>query len=649
MHSGAHQNNMLSLGSSAQLGIGIAIKLQDQFSGTARTVASNLKGLKNAANDAVVSSMRNYRNNAAGIATATLGATYGMIKMAESAADFQHRINQVAIVGGKELGMARKDLSKFANDMAGLYGKTPTEIATAMFENAKAGITTNMKEITRYQVAVATAVGEQLEGPGGVAEKLIGIMNAYNMSSSQFKDVSNVMVSVANATISSVNDIGEAMEYAAFTAKNFNIPFEMTVAMIGKLSQAKIHGSSAGTGINNMLLQLAKSLGPLASPKSKKVWKLLGLDRGQMANMMNTGNMGGIIQALSQATAGMTPVNRTALLSDLFQRRGDRALEGIFNTQHGVSLDELYRGALRDKGKDIANVQSKQMMEDLAGAFKRFYSGFIIFKNTLVEGITPALKIFLGGLTHVAHLLTAIAKTTVGKVLFGLAAVIVPLIGIMFAFRAAALTAAIALNGFGMTAGAGGFRALMGAGLDMASSSYLARKGMSGVKFNKLGRAYVGAGQSVSFGGKVFGAGSILPNAFVASMGTSLNVGKGIAGGITKLVNGVFKFIPVIGAILTIASVAGFIWDWLKGDSAISRANNMKAQQEDSTSIRARFGDRFNPLELRAGNTAAGKAAEQRILQTINVNIDGKNAMSQTIEHQAEDNMNNQMNFNSIQ
>lgn len=632
---------MLSLGSSSQLGIGIQILLQDKFSGTAATVARNMKALKNQASESVTSAMRAYRNNAAGIAASAAAASYAMYGMVENAAEFQHRINQVAIVGGTQLGKTRKELSQFAQSMTEVYGKTPTEIASAMFENAKAGITTNMNEITKYQMAVATATEEKLEGAGGVAETLIGIMNAYDINSNKFKDIANAITSVANSTVSSVTGIGHSMQYAAFTAKNFNIPLEMTLAMVGKLSQANITGSAAGTGINNMLLQLAKTLGPLASKKSQKIWGMLGLDRGAMANMMNSGNITGVVQALSSATSAMTPVNRNALLSDLFQRRGDRALEGIFGTKNGISLDQLYRGALGDEKRDIANVQAKKMMDDLSGSIKKLVNAWTVFTQVLVEGVTPGLRVVMGFLTGVVHVLTAIGRTPFGKVIFGLIGVIIPLIGIMFTFRAALMAATIALGGFSATSKLGGFKALLGAGINnlVGNSGGL----LAGMKINRAGKPYVGAGSTVNFGGKVYGPGSFLPGAAMGaanaagSVGTMMTIGAGI-----------LRIVGYVSVLITVVSILTSIYEWWKGSSADqqARARHMNSYSTPESSHKF-WGDDLP--SVRAGNWVPSQAQQNQVLsQTINVNVDGKQAMSQQVDQKMSDDMNNQIDFNTI-
>lgn len=633
---------MLSLGSSAQLGIGIQILLQDKFSGTAATVARNMKSLKNQASESVTSAMRAYRNNAAGIAASAAAATYAMYGMVENAAEFQHRINQVAIVGGTQLGKTRKQLTQFAQSMSEVYGKTPTDIASAMFENAKAGITTNMNEITKYQMAVATATEEKLEGAGGVAETLIGIMNAYDINSNKFKDIANAITSVANSTVSSVTGIGHSMQYAAFTAKNFNIPLEMTLAMVGKLSQANIQGSAAGTGINNMLLQLAKTLGPLASKKSQKIWGMLGLDRKEMANMMNQGNITGVVQALSGATKNMTPVNRNALLSDLFQRRGDRALEGIFGTQNGISLDQLYKGALGDEKRDIANTQAKKMMDDLSGSIKKLVNAWTVFTQVLVEGVTPGLRLLAGFLTGIVHVLTAVGRTPFGKIIFSLGAIIIPLIGILFTFRAAMMMATIALSGFSTTAKLGGFKALLGAGINnlVGNSGGL----MAGMKMNSAGRAYVGAGKSVNFGGKVYGAGSFLPNAAMGAANAA-----GTVSTMATIGSGILRIVGYVSVLITIASVLEALYTWFQGSSEEKQHRARIMNSFSAPESASKYWGEQDYGAIRSGNWTPTKAQQDQVLsQTINIHVDGKEAMSEKIDQKMGDDMNNQVDFNNV-
>lgn len=657
---------MLGLGSSSQLGIGIAVYLQDRFSGQAAKINQQLLAMRKNSQSAVMGAMRDYRNNAATIAVGAAGVTMGMYNMAQAGAEFQHRINQVAIIGGRELKRSRQDLTRYATEMSKTFTRTPTEIAAAMFENVKAGITGGLEEITKYQIAVSTAVDEKLEGSEGVAEKLLGIMNAYDLSFTRFKDIANATTSVANATISNVRDIGEAMQYTAFTAKQFNIPFEMTLAMIGKLSQSKIFGSSAGTAVNNMLLQLSQTLGPFATPKSQKAWGMLGLDLNQMRNFANTGRIDQVILALDKATKGMDPITRNDLLFRLFNRRGGRGLLGLFDSQSGnKSIGGLYDAAKQGERDDTVMKQSRAMMNDLYSDLKFIGQGFARFRNAFAEAAGPTLRVMGRVLIAVLKVFESILKTPIGKVLAGIVVVGAPLIAIMFGLRAAALTATIALRGFAMSSSVGGFRGLMGAGMNMIGMS---RFGQYGGQFtrNAAGRLMVGAGQTVNFGGKIYKGGQMLPQAFATAMGLSSASNMfGAAGGIGSKVTGFLgKAGPWLGRIagfgLRWLPVIGWIWTGFEVVKGIYGLLNSRDKEENSRpKLDPMLIEYYRSLDINSGGPGMSdkfynkygmsrrEAMEKgQLNQQINVYTDGKLAMTNTINQDIENQMNSVLNFN---
>lgn len=624
---------MLSLGSSAQLGIGIRIALEDKFSGKADQVARNLKNLKNKSLDAVTQSMRSYRNNAAGIAAAALGATAAIGGMVEEAADFQHQINMIAIVGGDKLKMTRKQLQDFSFEVSQKFGTAPADVASTILENARQGVTTSMREITKAQIAVATAVGEPLAGEEGVAKKLLGIMGAYDLAASDFTRLSDGIVSVANSTMSSVRDIGEAMSYGAFTSKQFNIPLEMTLAMVGKLSQAKIFGSSAGTAIRNMLGQLGATLGPLSTKKSRKAWDMLGLDQGAMRNMANSGNISGVIAAMSEATKDMDPIKKSSILQTIFNKRGFQGIAGLFDSKNGnVDLASLYKGAMADEKRGIASNQASQAMNDLAGSIKQLKAAWFEFKTVLIQGIAPGLRVFLSVLKSVIKPLVWFAGTIGGKVLFGLAAVITPLIGIFFAMRAAAFTAVIALNSLAMTTRTGGVRQLLGAGLNSALGGQGRASNIGAAMQNAAGRWYVPKGQNVLLNGQKYGPGQFLPNAAITGTQT--------VGFLSKMSGYLFKAVSILGAISIGIGIISALYDFFKGSKEDQqRAARIDASYSGTDVGIKKFGDRFNLDNLRS---AEGNAAFEKrmMMQTINVNVDGKLKVSQQVSTEFDDAMN---------
>lgn len=667
---------MLSLGAQSQLGIGIAVKLHDQFSATAATVNKNLLAMKKNANSAVVGAMKDYKNYALGMTAAFAGAGYLLYNAAKQGSEFQHKINQTMIVGGAAMGRTRKQLEEFAKGIASPYN--PSEVAQAMFENAKAGVTQGMEKITKYQIATATATGEQLGGEGGVAEKLLGIMNAMDISSNDFGRIANAVTAAANASMASVYSLGESMQYSAFAFHKFNVPLEESLAMLAKLSQSKIYGSSAGTAINNMLIQMSKSLGPFATKKPRAAWKMLGLDMKQMAALANSGNIFGVVEAVEKASKGLSPIVKTDILNRIFNTRGDRGIEGMFSSKNGnKTLESLLAETKAGVAGDISTRQAKAMMNDLWGDFKLL--GNQVQKLNIAISNNPVFRIFVGVLTKAVKVLTWVAESKVGGVLLGLGTIIITTGIAVWGFRAALMAATIGLNTLAGASSRGGFGMLLRAGVGAAGSTALNNAvplGLQGlISINKRGNAYVAAGKTATIGGKLFKAGQIVPKSVLGSAAGSLGanlaggglagVAQGVAGNFVTKGAGFFgkalpflstagsllaRWLPVIGLGITawqIATMKSPNEDAIEeGDPAkiamIKYRNLQRAlrEMEDRNPTWARDNDRMEKL--------TGTSMRKQMMEaTINLNLNGKTETQKVSLDMMNKGLENQIDFNT--
>lgn len=641
---------MFGLGSSSQLGIGIAISLNNQFSGQAAKVNASLLAMRKNANAAVTGAIRDYRNQSAEIAAGAGIATMGLINMAKAGAEFDHSINQMFIVGGRELGRTRKQLSGFAQDLSKTFSREPLEIASAMFENVRQGVRGGLEDITKYQIATATATDEALGGDTGVAANLLNIMNAMDISQDHFKDVANGVTAVANSTQASVYSIGESMQYAAFTAHQFNLPLATTLALVGKLSQVGIRGTSAGTGINNMLTQMAKGLGPFQTKRQLAAWQMMGLDPKQIASMANSGNMTGVIAAVSQATKGMTAIQKGSILPQAFNMRGTRALEGLFDSKHGnKTIADILKEAEAGIKGDLVMKQSKAMMNDIFSDFKFLTNAFHRFRVSFMNAAAPTLRVLLHVASKVISFVGSIIDSPIGKVLTGIAVVVIPTIGILFAFRAALFTATLALRGMAGTAAVGGFQSLLGAGLN---SIGLARFGNAGGNLtkNSAGRYFYPKGSvssaGVNIGGRLVGA------AQLASMGLARGGGAAVAGvaargvGLLGSIAGIFgRAIPILGGILLAVEVLKMLGLNFEAKSRGKETDPLIAEYYKNLD-EAYYGRSMgtNQSYLHGQKNQPGSNIPN-FKQNININIDGKTAMTQTLEQKLNDQLNAGLNF----
>lgn len=525
---------MIGLGSQSQLGIGIAIQLRDQFSTTADKVTRKLVDMKKQSNAVLDSALRGYRNNTAMLSAASTGIALGFYKMAKGASEFGHQINAMDILGDGKLGRTKKQLTDFTLKMATDFATMPSKVGDLMTDNIRQGVNKGLSMVTEYQMAVSKATNET---PEAVGKSLLGIMHAYNMTTAEFPRIANAVTATANATQSSVYSIGESMEYTGFTARRLNLDLEHTLAFLGKLSQSGIMGSSAGVAMNQMQLELAKGLGVGAPKKKIKAWQMLGLDRGTMKGYMNEANgLFKVSAAIEKASSRINSVDREKILFDLLGVRGAKGLSGAWGASDpSKSLGGLLAATQAGVSGDVSRGQARRMMNDPYSQFLRIQVKWEVFKIRFISSMAPVLSKILRFGEKIIDFATVIGASPIGQVFGTIVAVGAPIIGLLLAFQSAVLTATIALRGYGALGigGRPGFGSLVGAGLGsivpkapsrgfgvFASSApgYLGQIGK-----NAAGAWHVRAGQQFNVGGKLYGAGQLLPRGFNPAMGGFLH------------------------------------------------------------------------------------------------------------------------------
>jgi len=570
---------MIGLGSMSQLGIGISVRLHDQFSAQAAKINAQLKAMNKISHGALTGAIRDYRNQSMAIAGGAALVTAGMIQVTKVAADYDHVINQIAIIGGKGLGKTRKELDAMAQSLSKLFpGYGPKDIGTAMLENVRAGVAGGLDEITKYQLAVAQATGEAVGGEQGVGAGLLGMLNAMNMPLKDFPRVANAVSQAANISMASVFSLNESMQYFANNASLAGITLEETLALVARLSQVNIRGSIAGTSLSNMVRHATSSVGMFQSPKNKKAWAAMGISSDQVVDLINKGQWFDLIDVVDKATKGMERQKKASLIDQIFGVRGEKALVNMFgNSDPNKTLRALKEAISQGVTEGVSMKQAAAMTQDPWADFKRVGNQLAILGIKFLHAAEPTLRVLLGIATKVISVVGAILDTGVGKVLAGIAVVGAPIVGILFAFRAATLTATLALNTLARSAAVGGYTSLMGGGMGMIGGSRLG-SAAGNVAKNAAGRWMVKGGQTMTLGGKLYKGGQLLPGNWMKLAGIG---GAGAAaGGLASKAAGFFgkagpwlgrlggfalKWLPVIGWIYTGVEVLKGIFDIQKG------------------------------------------------------------------------------------
>lgn len=420
---------MITLGSGT-LGIGLAINLRDQFTAKSNAISSSFNQLYGNANRVMRDNLVVARK--VGLGMGVMGAlmTTGFGKGLRAAADYEYVMKTVQLTSN-----ATVQQMKILDDLAVSLGTStqfkPQQVASAMEYLIKAGFEAKhvIDGTIQSVVYLGAALDKSIEGKGGVADYLSHIMQGFGIGPKGAMRVADMVTQAALASSGDLEDIHEALKYVSSTAVDLHIGMDETLAMIAKLSNAGLRGGIGGRSLNNMFVQLATSLSQLRSPKHEKIFEIMGLNPSDL--MDSAGNLkrvSDVLGILNSRFKSMGSVERTGVLSALFNLRGGRAFEPLVRTGGvGKSYSELL-GLVR-ASSGLAERIAKERMDTLWGSFERFGDVTWNFFKTIGAIIEPLFRPVLDLTTRLISKITTLAQSWWGK----------PLV-ILAAFTAVALT-----------------------------------------------------------------------------------------------------------------------------------------------------------------------------------------------------------------
>lgn len=564
---------MLGLGGSAQLGIGLSIILDDRFSAAARRVSQNMRMMSTLNDHLARQAVKDYSDKSLSMAMGTAAVSLGLLQAAKSGAEYEHQLRKVAIVANGELG--KRQLDEIAGRLSSTFNATPLEAMGALFENVKAGVTKNIELVTQYQVAVAKATDETLEGEEGVAKGLLSIANSMQIPYSKIADVANAVTVAANQTQASVESLNNAMKYTANTASVAGYSMQEILASLGQLSQMGIEGTAAGTAMSNFIRYSTRAGGLFATKKQVSALALAGLApkdlRDAQGNLIKIGDM---IDLLGPRIKGLPTGVKQDILEGIFGVRGEKAAVNLLGEDgRGGTYKSLLAQIHAGMKKDIAMKQAKAMMDDLQGDLLQVKVQWSKLLIEFTKAVEPTLRKIIPMFTKGLSLLGKFLGTFTGKAIATIAVIVTPLAMALFAFRGALLAATLAL---GSSSASMGFGTALSAALGSAGGRGLYGRGLANVGINAAGSLYARAGGAFAHGAPVAAGRIITPawnmaNTWGSSIGTTA-VGSaigtravGLLGGISTVGSSILRFITgpwgiAIGAaMLVIPSIYGLI------------------------------------------------------------------------------------------
>lgn len=350
--------------------------------------------------------------------------------------DFDIR-SAAAKTGG--FGKDYKELLRLGNRVGAETTYTNSDVAKAINSGATLGIKADeMKSILPSAAQFGQAF--HVEDLAYVIEAVKMQMNAYGLSGKDAIKVTDMMAVTSKNTAADLERLREGFKYAGTSAKQLDIPLETLYAMLGKLNDNNILGSSAGTGLNEMFKSMANF------KKRGKLEELIGPVTDSKGNLQD---VVGIMERLKTVTDKMGNADKASVLQTIFGTRGGRIVGALLNNNTLNQLKQLQEQIKNSQG--MAKFLSDFMMNGPGGAIERFLSTLESAFQSVFSSLAPLIipvSMALVGLLNIiilinekvpwlAQMVTIFGALIVGKFVFG--ALIVKVLTFVSAVKASAL------------------------------------------------------------------------------------------------------------------------------------------------------------------------------------------------------------------
>jgi len=325
-------------------------------------------------------------------------------------ADFEQSLARLSAVSQASAAQL-ENMKQKAMELGGSTEYTSSQVVQGMNYLAMAGFKTNeILKSTADVLNLATIGQMDLARASDISSN---ILSGFGLSAEEMKRVVDVMSATITNANTDIQQLGEAMKFAAPTAHSLGISIEETSAALGVLGNAGLQGTIAGTNLAQVITRLAAPVG-----KAKEALEELGVkaydSKGKFVGLKN------VLGQLNAKMKDMTQQQRIAYLKDIFGQESLKAALILLS-----EVDKSY-SKLLEKNKKAAGVSekiAKQMRNTLEGNFKTLMSALeklaLTIGQQLLPTLTEFLKLLTAGVSNITdfydahqHLINAIVELT---------------------------------------------------------------------------------------------------------------------------------------------------------------------------------------------------------------------------------------------
>lgn len=354
------------------------VRLNSDIASTSRRLQQQEQQLKRVANqEKRMSAAKNSYQNAMGVRNKMAGSGAGMLA---SGVGLGYAAKKVLVPGYDfEIGMSKvqaltrldknsddyKMLREQARDLGATTAFTANEVAQGQAFYAMAGFKPEqIKNAMKGTLSMSLAGDIDLATTADIGSN---ILTGFKLNSNEMNRVSDTLVGVFTRANVNLAMLGDTMKYVAPPAAGLGVDLETAAAAAGKLGDAGIQSSMAGTSLKSIF-------GRLAAPTSEVSKALKEINLKTTDSKGNFREFTEILVELDKKTKGMGNAKRAGLFKKLAGEEAFSALMVLTDQASTGSLQQLIAELKAAKGEaeKVANV----MTDNLDGDLKNLTSAY---------------------------------------------------------------------------------------------------------------------------------------------------------------------------------------------------------------------------------------------------------------------------------
>lgn len=304
--------------------------------------------------------------NGAAMTATGVGIGYAAKKVLAPGYDFEVGMSKVqALTRLDKDSDDYKALRNQARDLGATTAFTANEVAQGQAFYAMAGF-----KPEQIQNAMKGTLAMSLAGDIDLATTAdIGsnILTGFKLDSGEMNRVSDTLVATFTRSNVNLNMLGDTMKYVAPVASGLGVDLETAAVAAGKLGDAGIQGSMAGTSLRSILGRLAEP------PKqAADALKQLGIQTRDAKG--NLRELPSILAELDKKTKKMGTAQRAGLFKHIAGEEAFSALSVLVDKSGSGELQSMIAEIKAAKGE--AEKVSKTMTDNLDGDLKNLTSAY---------------------------------------------------------------------------------------------------------------------------------------------------------------------------------------------------------------------------------------------------------------------------------